>query len=233
MNTAEPLEAAYCRTCGKPVMNATPQQIAQGTVFCEQHSPVFASAASGYGSGTAAGASAVPPSPWVTGTAPPMPASGISPGLAFLLGIIPGVGAVYNGQYAKGLIHAVVTGLLISILSSGRLHGMEPLFGLLLGAWFFYMPFEAYHTAKRREMGQPVDEFSSIVPIAGSGARSPVGPLLLIGFGVLFLLNNLDILNFDAIIRYWPVLLIVLGAYLLYMRISQQDIAAEVDRERQ
>ena len=31
----------------------------------------------------------------------------ISPGLAFFLGWIPGVGAIYNGQYAKGLVHAV------------------------------------------------------------------------------------------------------------------------------
>ena len=28
---------------------------------------------------------------------------GASPGLAFLLGFIPGVGAIYNGQYVKGI----------------------------------------------------------------------------------------------------------------------------------
>jgi len=28
--------------------------------------------------------------------------------------MIPGVGAVYNGQYAKGLVHVVIVGLLIS-----------------------------------------------------------------------------------------------------------------------
>lgn len=231
MSTAEPLDTdapvAYCRTCGKPVMNATPQQIAQGTVFCELHSPAAAASA-------ANPAGAVPPSPWATGTPPPMPvaASGVSPGLAFLLGWIPGVGAVYNGQYAKGLIHAVITGLLISI--AGHSHGFEPLFGILIAAWFFYMPFEAYHTAKRRQLGQNVDEFSSLFPVGPMSARSPVGPLVLIGLGVVFLLNNLDVLNFDAIIKYWPVLFIALGVYLLYVRLRQPAVppVIEVDNER-
>ena len=37
----------------------------------------------------------------------------------------------------------------------------------------------------------------------------PAGPVILIGFGVLFLMNTMDILRFDRMIRYWPVLLIV------------------------
>ena len=32
--------------------------------------------------------------------------------IALFLGFIPGVGAIYNGQYAKGLVHAVVFGLI-------------------------------------------------------------------------------------------------------------------------
>ena len=62
----------------------------------------------------------------------PQSAGGPSPGFAFLLGLIPGVGAIYNGQYAKGLIHVVILGLLISITSSGAAGDLEPLFGLLI-----------------------------------------------------------------------------------------------------
>ena len=52
------------------------------------------------------------PSPYTTPQPSPHPMSdpGASPGLAFLLGFIPGVGAIYNGQYVKGLIHVVVLG---------------------------------------------------------------------------------------------------------------------------
>ena len=52
---------------------------------------------------------------------------------------------------------------------------MQPLFGMLIAVWVFYMAFEAYHTAKRRQLGQPVDEFSSIVPRAGHPAPIPAG----------------------------------------------------------
>src|SRR5262249_57963421 len=104
---------------------------------------------------------AVPP----MGAAPfagPPPTSGyvysdVSPGLAFFLGVIPGVGAIYNGQYAKGLTHAILWGLLVSITSSNASRGLEPVFGILIAAWMAYMAFEAYHTARKRRLGEPVD----------------------------------------------------------------------------
>jgi len=146
--------------------------------------------------------------------------SGSSPGLAFLLGLIPGVGAIYNGQYVKGLVHVVILGVLISIVSSDAASGFEPLFGMMIGVWVFYMAFEAYHTARKRQLGQSVDEFSSIVPLHGRPSRFPVGPIVLIAVGLLFLLNTMDVLRFGQLIRYWPVALIALGAYLLYERMT-------------
>ena len=67
------------------------------------------------------------------------PIETVSPPLAFVLGFIPGVGAVYNGQYAKGLVHVVIFGSIISILSSGAAQGFEPLFGLMIPTFVFYM----------------------------------------------------------------------------------------------
>ncbi len=144
---------------------------------------------------------------------------GASPGLAFVLGLIPGVGAIYNSQYVKGLVHVVILGILISIVNSDASADFHPLFGLLIAVWWFYMAFEAYHTAKKRQLGHPVDEFSSIVPLHRRHGF-PAGPILLIGLGVVFLLNTMNLLPFERIIRYWPVLLIVLGAYMLYERIA-------------
>ena len=143
----------------------------------------------------------------------------VSPGLAFLLGFIPGVGAIYNSQYVKGLVHVIVLGILISIVGSDASMDFHPLFGLLIAVWWVYMAFEAYHTAKKRQMGHPVDEFSSIVPLHRRQGF-PAGPVILIAFGVVFLLNTMNLLPFERIIRYWPVLLIVLGAYMLYERIA-------------
>lgn len=147
--------------------------------------------------------------------------SSISPGLAFLLGMIPGVGAIYNGQYAKGLIHVVVLGLLITIINARELNGgFEPLFGLSIAAWFFYMAFEAYHTARRRMLGQKVDEFSSLIHLDENANAFPIGPIVLIAAGVFFLLANFDLIRVRDVIRFWPVALIAVGSYMLYLRMN-------------
>jgi len=128
------------------------------------------------------------------------------------------VGAIYNSQYVKGLVHVVVFGMIISILSSGAAEGFEPLFGFMIPAWILYMAFEAYHTAKRRLYGYTVDEFSGLVPLRRKHGF-PAGPILLMAIGVLFLLNTMDLLRIRDIVRYWPLMLIALGGYLLYERL--------------
>jgi hypothetical protein len=210
----------YCRVCGK-ALDETNSAAAEGTLYCTEHAPQ-------------AQASAPPPlpseplSPYTApayhAAAPPLPKADarVSPGLAFILGFIPGVGAVYNGQYAKGLVHVVIFGSIISILSSGAARGFEPLFGLMIPTFVFYMCFEAYHTAKKRRDGEMVDEFSGLVRRdSAAPSRFPLAPALLIAFGILFLLDNLEVLKIGRLLRYWPAALIVLGLYLLYERITE------------
>jgi Domain of unknown function (DUF5668) len=161
-------------------------------------------------------------SPYTAAVPPPIANHDASPGLAFVLGLIPGVGAIYNGQYAKGLVHVIIIGLTISVLSNGAARGFEPLLSLMLAGFWFYMAFEAYHTALRRQRGLVVDEFSSLFPMRGT-EKFPVAPILLIVLGVIFLLNNLDFFEMERVIRYWPVLLIGLGVYMLYLRMTNSS----------
>jgi len=227
LNHPEAPAIAYCRECGKALCEACRRE-ADGIIYCEEHSQ-----GAGWPATSASPAASAPPAPPAspytapppyTRSSPPPPRhsdTGASPGLAFLLGFIPGVGAIYNGQYVKGFIHVVVFGILIAIVSNDETSdNLQPLFGMMIAVWVFYMAFEAYHTAKRRQLGQPVDEFSSIVPRAGHPARFPLAPTVLIAVGVLFLLHNLNILRIGELIRYWPVALICLGAYMLYERLS-------------
>lgn len=202
---------AYCRTCGKPLTEDT-VRVAQGTVFCEEHAP------------KPQAAPAASSSPYA---APSVANPSVSPGLAFLLGLVPGVGAIYNGQYAKGIVHVLILGMLISITSSDSSGGLEPLFGMLIGVFYFYMAFEAYHTAKKRMLGEPIDEFSSLVQLDPRRGASPVLPILLILFGVLFLLNNLGLLYLGQVLRFWPVLLIAVGAWMLYARMRPETKTTE------
>ena len=220
----------YCRECGK-ALDETNVHPALGTIYCAEHRPKEPSPGPPLLQHPQASANAGSPytaPPYHASQPPPLPPSSpvsasTSPGLAFALGLIPGVGAVYNGQYAKGLVHVVILGSAISLVSSGAVSGFEPLFGLMISCFWFYMAFEAYHTAKKRRAGEPVDEFSSVFPRAasrGRAARVPVAPIVLIALGALFLLSNLEIIDMRKLLRYWPALLIVMGVYMIYARMT-------------
>jgi hypothetical protein len=239
-NHSETPAIAYCRVCGKALC-AECKRTAQGTIFCAEHEPEEAKVAAAYASelhqrivdDVIASASAKPKAAY-----PPPPAAvgDVSPGLACLLGFIPGVGAIYNGQYAKGLVHAIIFGLLVSIESSGAAGELAPLFGILIGVWVMYMALEAYHTARRRRAGEQVDEFSSLLDVHGRRGGFPIGAVTLIGLGILLLLNTTDVIQLRYLLRYWPVLLILMGAYMLYARLTDNSHSMgtpEVSHERQ
>jgi hypothetical protein len=76
---------------------------------------------------------------------------GPNPGLAALLGLIPGVGAMYNEQYAKGIIHLAIFAVLCVLSDS-----VNGVFTLFIFGWIAYMSIEAHHTARARRDGTPL-----------------------------------------------------------------------------
>ena len=137
-SAAEPRPVAFCQNCGRPLTKET-VRIVGPAVYCE---PCLAARLN---SGPAY--QPVPPgaaSPaWISTGQP-------NPNLAALLGLIPGVGAMYNEQYAKGIAHLFIFAVLVS------LSHISEVFGLLLSGWIFYMAIEAHHTAKARRDGTPL-----------------------------------------------------------------------------
>ena len=111
---------AFCRTCGKPLCNQCTRDV-RGVIYCE-------ACLAARMEGTAPAPGFVPPAAdnlsadrnrlrrWPR---PPV-SSGPNPAVAGILaGFFPiGVGAVYTGQYAKGLSHLVIMVLLILGVSS-------------------------------------------------------------------------------------------------------------------
>jgi hypothetical protein len=212
-NHPEVTASAFCRDCGKPMCQEC-QRPALGSIYCGEHLPVTAAPPPPPG-GFVGSPYTAPASPY----AAPAYESASHPALALMLGFIPGVGAIYNGQYAKGLIHAVVFGLLVSLAANSHTR-FEPLVGILIGGWVFYMAFEAYHTARKRRYGVAVEEFSSLIDVRPAHGRFPVGAILLIALGFILLLDTTDIISMDQMERYWPVGLILFGLYMLYARLS-------------
>ena len=84
--------ASYCQNCGKALCAGCVRPVAS-SMYCEQ----CLAARLGYGPGN--GPVGVP--------GHLMPAAP-NPALAALLGFIPGVGAMYNGQYVKAIVHVLV-----------------------------------------------------------------------------------------------------------------------------
>ena len=226
---------AYCRTCGKPLCNVCSRDV-RSVVYCEE---CLASHLSGG-----------MPAPGVVPPAVEPAAGSPRPVLAAILGLIPGVGAMYNGEFAKGFIHVLIFATLIWLTD----HGMS-IVGFAIAAFYIYMPIEAYKTARAKEMGLPPPDpfgfnhmFSPAPPVnrtAGAApnvapgvvsggstggnalpdvplpdeprSRAPVGAFILIGLGVIFLLDELGLFNFNWD-KFWPIILIVAGAAMLFRR---------------
>jgi TM2 domain-containing membrane protein YozV len=255
--------AAYCQGCGKALCEACVRKGSGGQIFCEPCWRSWQNAQRPY----------VPPA-----TGEP------SPGLAALLGFIPGVGAMYNGQFVKGMVHLVIFAVLVS---AAHVFGV---FHLFVMGWIFYQVFEAYQTAKARLDGDPLPDplglnelSNSIVagmrppqgPPPGTGPagmnpgtnpsadqavnqppyqapyqapsqstyqgpgmppippipplppvppaywrrREPIGAIILIALGVLFLLGQFDWFSWHKFQYFWPLLLIGLGVWLIVRRL--------------
>jgi TM2 domain-containing membrane protein YozV len=267
--------AAYCQNCGKALCTNCVRSVA-GVIYCEQC--LAARLGIGAAPGPAAGAQT-----YLPGVVAP---GGPNPGTAFVLGFIPGVGAMYNGQFVKGMIHVLIFVILVAMANH------EGVFGILVAAWVVYQVFDSYQTAKARREGMPLPDpfglnelgvkmgiqmggtpahgftatqvppmpppppgagypppagftgspyspYSNVPPVppppgvVPPGAvpppgfdptmipprrREPIGALILIGLGVLFLLNTLDVFHFNWIGHLWPLLIIAIGAGLLIRR---------------
>ncbi|HUI41236.1 MAG TPA: DUF5668 domain-containing protein [Terriglobia bacterium] len=142
---------------------------------------------------------------------------GPNPGLALFLGFIPGVGSIYNGQIVKAMVQVLIFGSLIAL--SNRVGGpFDTIFGLGAAAFYFYMVIDSYQTARRKQLGQPPEEWLGLGEFK---MNAPVGAALLIGLGALFLLDNFGIPVFESITRFWPVILIVIGLLMLQHRIKR------------
>ena len=205
---------AFCRTCGKPLCPNCTRDV-RGVVYCE---PCLAARLEG----AAPAAGFVPPQPvYAPVVAPvmsPRSGSGPNPAVAGILaGFFPfGVGAVYCSQYAKGLAHLLIFGLLI--FGSDHAGSWDALFGIGIAFFYVYQIIDAVRTARALQEGQPAPDPFGLAQAFSLGEKAeptniPVVAIVLIGLGVLFLLHTMNIWEF-GMDRLWPLLLIGLGLWM-------------------
>jgi TM2 domain-containing membrane protein YozV len=236
---------AYCRTCGKALCEDCKRDV-MGAIYCEPC--IAARLQSSTAGATVPGA--IPPPPMSVPGAP-------NPVVAGILGFIPGVGAMYNGQFVKAFAHVVIFVMLI--IAASNIHWA---FGWMIAFFVVYMAFEAYKTAEAKRHGLPAPDplgldkmfglqesqiySTDVPPMVNTGAayppvpppsqpttplqvepppppqdNAPIGAIVLIGLGLLFLLQNLGVLRMHHL---WPLFLIGIGLWLAYKRTVRPSI---------
>jgi hypothetical protein len=183
----------YCRQCGKALCPECVRDVG-GALYC-------ASCLTGIVSATPATKST--------------DASRNHPGAALALGFIPGLGAVYNGEYLKALVHVMIFGGIIALLSTNLPDAYDAFLGIALGCFYFYMPIEAYRVAKARQLGEPPP-----MDLMYARGGKPMGAIVLIVLGVLFLLANFGLLRTEWLTKGWPIGLIAIGLWILADRMK-------------
>jgi len=132
-----------------------------------------------------------------------------SPKRAALCAVIPGIGAVYNNEYTKAITHFAVFAALC--LMSDRVNSV---FGWGAFVFWIFTIFDAHRSAEakarsRLQAGAGPEELpQKDKTIVGWG-------IFLIILGLIFLLQN--IIPYSMFVnQLWPLVFILLGAYLVY-----------------
>ena len=147
------------------------------------------------------------------------PKSGAAAGI--LSAIFPGIGQIYNGQYVKGVLFlAIFTGLVTM-----QPHAGQPFQALMLAGFYIFQIIEAVQSSKeinRLALGENGGS-------SGPGAAAPLPPtpaaqarsgsvfwgIVIMALGGIFLLGNFEIIDYDRIFDFWPVIVIVIGLKMI------------------
>lgn len=156
-----------------------------------------------------------PSLPALPAYAPPAPRQPKSPVLALVLSFLfPGAGQIYNGQLAKALF--MFFGFVGSIYGAVEV-GPLP-FAFCIPFVIFFNLIDAYRSAviinERAAGGAP--------PAEEEAMESPLWGASLLALGVLLLLNSLGWLRLAALMRYWPLALIIAGGIFLYQSLNRR-----------
>src|SRR5262245_17223068 len=116
---AEVDATGYCRNCGKPMCAVCVRPV-RDVLYCEDCLATIVGVPAQTASPAAGAAASSTPS---SIPAPARPGLGPSPILAFFLGFLPGLGAFYNEQYGKGIIHLSIFLFLFIVGVDGSLSG--------------------------------------------------------------------------------------------------------------
>jgi len=144
-------------------------------------------------------------------------ARGKNPSLAAFLAIFPGMGAVYNGNFVKGITFIIVFAVLI-VLTSNAYGADSAVFGLMIAGFYIYQIIDSYNEASALNKGGAGDKAS-----AEREELSLFAAIVVLVIGVLFQLVNFGLLSFRQVTRLWPLALIAFGIKIVFNYYKREE----------
>ena len=147
-----------------------------------------------------------------------------SPALAMVLSLMPGLGQIYLGYYQNGFINILVVAGIISTLVRGVPFYLQPLLGVFLAFFWLYNLVDAGRRASLYNQTLaglgPTEMPPDVLSYPGKGSLA--GGVALIGIGLLFFAHTRFGIPLDWLEQWWPIGLVLAGAYLLYLSIRDR-----------
>jgi hypothetical protein len=134
-----------------------------------------------------------------------------NPSLAAFLAIFPGMGAIYNGNFLKGITYVLIFSVLI-VLTSNAQDPDAVVFALMIGGFYIFQIVDSYNEAGRMNQNIAIGEES-----AGSKEDlSLFSAVAVLVIGIIFQLANFDLLTYRQVTRLWPLALIAFGIKIVF-----------------
>lgn len=194
---------SYCKECVQKAINESLQSgvVPPAPSSQEPPAPLASEQAPQAGAQKAAG----PRSPWKSAAA------------ATWLSVLPGLGFIYLGLYMKGMaIFATWVGLMVILEDA---HDFAPL--VLLGFWIFQLVYT--NQEAKRLIGLKMGETETAEK--KEEEASLVWGIIIVIVGALFLVHNFGF-DLSWLARFWPLLIIAFGTYLIRNFIMGGDKSA-------
>lgn len=141
-----------------------------------------------------------------------------NPSLAAFLSIFPGVGAIYNGNFLKGITYMLLFAVLIVLTSNAQ----EPdavVFGLLIAGFYIFQIIDSYNEAGKINQNILNEEN----PSGNKQDISLFSALVVLVIGIVFQMANFDLLTYRQVTRLWPLVLVAFGIKIVFNYFKRED----------
>lgn len=152
----------------------------------------------------------------------PVPAVGQkNPWIAAFLSLFPGIGHIYNGLYMRGLTFFLL------VMSCLVITDKEDAFGVAVAFFWIFNVLDAYRQATLINYGYAQDLGLTDLPSAPRASQGGIAAgVFLTLVGLVALLDQYFIIDFEWLFELWPVALMGIGLWITWSSVKSRRRAS-------